>query len=166
MRESLTDLLENLPTPRGEYQRATGEFLEELERMRKTGRMGMTDADHFGVVFVRTPPRHWSKKELRNRIAWLRGQRGKILGGELTFNRVSAQPFTSKSHALAETDKKLAKYTRELFRRESARNQKAAMIEFNAKRRRKRAAARVKRNKLMVDKWFAARQESRKALKL
>ena len=133
--------LDELEEPRGKYQRATGELLTELEQMRKTGRIGMTDADHFGMVFVRTPPRQWSKKELRNRIAWLRGERGKILGGQLPLNGATARHFQSKSEALSVTDRKLAKYKRELFRRESARNQTAERIEFNAKRRRKRAMA-------------------------
>lgn len=157
--------LDALEEPRGKYQRATGELLTELERMRKTGRLGMTDADHFGTVFVRTPPRQWSKKELRNRIAWLRGERGKILGGQLTFNGATARHFESKSEALRVTDKKLAKYKRELFRRESARNQKAERVEFNAKRRRKRAVAKRKLQKTLVDVWIARRQESHKAAK-
>ena len=144
---------------------ASGKFLEDLKELRQHGRMGMCEADHFGTEFVRKPPRQWSKKELRNRIAWLRGEREKILGGDLPLNRITVKRFSTKEEALAETDRKRAKYTRELFRRESARNQKAERLEFNAKRRRKRAAANAKRKKLLVDKWFASRQQSRKTLK-
>lgn len=157
--------LDHLEEPRGEYQHATGELLETLKEWRIKRRMGMTEADHFGTVFVRTPPRHWSKKELRNRIAWLRGERGKILGGALPVNSASGRHFANKNEALQVTDRKLAKYKRELFRRESARNQKAEREEFNAKRRRKRAEAKRKVQKTLVDAWLARRQESRKSLK-
>ena len=156
----LDDIIEGLPTPRGRYERATGELLTTLQEWRKRRRLGMTDADHFGVVFIRTPARQWSKKELRNRIAWLRSERGKILGGELTVNGVTAKRFASKSEALSATDRKIAKYKKELFRRESARNQKAERLVFNAKRRYKRAMATRKTKKLLVDKWFAADRKS------
>jgi hypothetical protein len=101
--------------------------------------------------FVPHPPHLWSKRELKNRIAYLRNQRGNLLG----------KP--DNVQALEKNRRKLAKYTKELFRRESGRNQKKEREEYNAKRRRARALAKRKRLKALADAaWAARRQKAKK----
>lgn len=147
------------------HTHAEGELLETLKEWRKTGRMGMNEADHFNTKFSPNSPKLWSKKELRSRITYLRKEREEIFSGVLPFDNIRGKRHVSKEAALAENSRKRAKYTKELFRRESARNQKAEREEYNAKRRRKRAAAKRKMQKVLVDKWNADRRESRKLLK-
>jgi hypothetical protein len=68
------------------------------------GRMDMRDSDHYGMEFQPIPLSEWSKRELKNRIAWLQKQRGQLI---------------AKKEKLIENNRKLAKYTHELFIRES-----------------------------------------------
>jgi len=127
----------------------------ELEKMRReirafAGRFGMLERDFD--KFVPHPPRRWTKRELKNRIAWLREQRGQLLGSD-------------KTEEIAGNGSKLAMYTRELFRRESAKNQQKERDEYNAMRRWKRAVAKQKRRKALVDKWLKERKAKRKSMK-
>ena len=130
--------------------RATGELLDELKNIRPHGRIGMLERDHWNVNFLRYSPRLWTKRELKNRITWLQGQRGKLI---------------AKGESLKDNDRKIAKYTRELFRRESVKNQLKERDERNAKRRRKREAAKRKRIKMLTDQWLAEKKAIRKPLK-
>ena len=114
------------------------------------GRMGMRDSDHYGMEFRPIPLTEWTKRELRNRIGWLQKQRGQLI---------------AKGQNLIENNRKLAKYTRELFRRESADSQTKEREEHNAKRRRKRATVKRKRMKALEDKWMDERKAKRKLLK-
>lgn len=114
------------------------------------GRMGMRDSDHYGMEFRPIPLTEWTKRELRNRIGWLQKQRGQLI---------------AKGQNLIENNRKLAKYTRELFRRESADSQTKEREEHNAKHRRKRAAIKRKRMKALEDKWIHERKAQRKLLK-
>jgi hypothetical protein len=86
------------------------------------GRMGMRDRDHYGMEFQPIPLSEWTKRELRNRIAWLQKQRGQLI---------------AKGESLVENNRELAKYMHELFRRESTESQAKEREEHNAKRRRK-----------------------------
>ena len=114
------------------------------------GRMGMRDSDHYGMEFRPIPLTEWTKRELRNRIGWVQKQRGQLI---------------AKGQNLIENNRKLAKYTRELFRRESADSQTKEREEHNAKRRRKRATVKRKRMKALEDKWMDERKAKRKLLK-
>ena len=129
---------------------ASGEFLDELKRLRRHGRMGMLERDHWNVNFLRYSPRLWTKRELKNRIAWLQLQRGKLI---------------AKGESLKDNDRKIAKYTRELFRRESVRNQAKERDERNGKRRRKRVAVKRKRIKMLTDQWLTESKAVRNLLK-
>ena len=114
------------------------------------GRMGMRDSDHYGMEFQPIPLSEWSKRELKNRIAWLQKQRGQLI---------------AKKENLVENNRKLAKYTDELFRRESTASHAKEREEHNAKRRRKRATAKRKQMKALADKWVEERKAHRKLLK-
>jgi len=114
------------------------------------GRMGMRDSDHYGMEFQPIPLSEWSKRELKNRIAWLQKQRGQLI---------------VKRENLIENNRKLAKYTHELFRRESTESQAKEREEHNAKRRRKRAAVKRKRMKVLADRWMGERKAKRKLAK-
>lgn len=114
------------------------------------GRMGMRDSDHYGMEFRPIPLTEWTKRELRNRIGWLQKQRGQLI---------------AKGQNLIENNRKLAKYTRELFKREGAESQTKEREEHNAKRRRKRATVKRKRMKALEDKWMDERKAKRKLLK-
>jgi hypothetical protein len=128
-----------------------GKSKQERQEIEKYGRIGMLQRDFD--KFIPHPARKWSKRELKNRIAWLKKERGRLLG----------RP--EKAADLEKTKQKLARYTRELFRRESARNQKKERDEHNAKRRRARAAAKKKRLKALTDAWIEKRMVNRKTLK-
>jgi hypothetical protein len=133
--------------PRGLEERAALE--RERKEIRETaGRVGMLERDL--EKFVPHPARLWSKRELKNRIAYLREQRGKLLG----------KP--DKVEQLEKNRRKLAKYTKELFRRESGRNQKKEREAYNAKRRRARALAKRKRLKALADAAWAIRRQKAK----
>lgn len=114
------------------------------------GRIGMRDSDHYGMEFQPIPLSEWTKRELRNRIAWLQQQRGQLI---------------AKGESLVKNNRKLSKYTRELFKRESAQNHAKDREEYNAKRRRKRATAKRKQMKALEDKWIEERKAKRKTLK-
>jgi hypothetical protein len=116
----------------------------------KYGRIGMLDSDHYGTEFRPNPMNKWTKRELRNRIAWLQKQRGQLI---------------AKRESLVENSRKLSKYTRELFKRESAKNQASEREEYNAKRRRRRATAKRKIRKALEDKWIEERNAARKCLR-
>lgn len=113
---------------RGNYgDAAWRKTMDELRA--QCGRIGMRDSDHYGMEFQPIPLTEWTKPELRNRIACLQKQRGQLI---------------AKRESLVENNRKLAKYTRELFRRESTESQANERDGHNAKRRRKRVTA--KRN--------------------
>src|SRR5688500_2759821 len=130
------------------------------------GRMGMRDSDHYGMEFQPIGLGEWTKRELWNRIAWLQKQRGQLI---------------AKGETLVENNRKLAKYTRELFqrererkqaketgerkKRESKRNQAKEREEYNDKRRRKRETVKRKRMNALADKWMDERKALRKLLK-
>jgi hypothetical protein len=122
------------------------------ERMRKeiretAGRLGMLERDF--EKFVPHAARLWTKRELKNRIAYLKDQRRSLLG----------KP--EKLQDLEKNRRKLEKYTKELFRRESTRNQKKEREEYNAKRRRARAIAKRRRLKALADAAWARRRKAK-----
>src|SRR5205823_4820956 len=121
-----------------------GELKTALAELRTTGRIGMTEADHFSILFIPNSPRRWTKHEVLNRLAWLDKQRGKLI---------------ASGASLAENDRKVVKYTKELFRRENQKNQAKEQLERNAKRRRKRQMAKRKKTKALVDQWFVERKK-------
>jgi hypothetical protein len=134
---------------RGNYgDAAWRKTMDELRA--QCGRMGMRDSDHYGMEFQPIGLGEWTKRELWNRIAWLQKQRGQLI---------------AKGETLVENNRKLAKYTRELFQRESERNQAKEREEYNAKRRRKRATVKRKRMNALADKWMDERKALRKLLK-
>jgi hypothetical protein len=134
---------------RGNYgDAAWRKTMDELRA--QCGRIGMRDSDHYGMEFQPIALSEWTKRELRNRIAWLQKQRGLLI---------------AKGETLVENNRKLAKYTRELFQRESEGNQAKEREEYNAKRRRKRATVKRKRMKALADKWMDERKAFRKLLK-
>lgn len=134
---------------RGNYGDAA--WRKTMDEVRaQCGRLGMRDSDHYGMEFQPIPLGEWTKRELRNRIAWLQKQRGQLI---------------AKGETIVENNRKLAKYTRELFQRESEGNQAKEREEHNAKRRRKRAMAKRKRMKVLADRWMEERKAKRKLAK-
>jgi len=134
---------------RGNYgDAAWRKTMDELRA--QCGRMGMRDSDHYGMEFQPIGLGEWTKRELWNRIAWLQKQRGQLI---------------AKGETLVENNRKLAKYTRELFQRESERNQAKEREEYNDKRRRKRETVKRKRMNALADKWMDERKALRKLLK-
>jgi hypothetical protein len=114
------------------------------------GRIGMHDSDAF--AFVPHPVKHWTLREIKNRLKWLHGQKALVLG-------------KGDKKAIEKLEEKIRRYTKELFKRYSAENLAEQRKEFNRKRRAKRA--REKRSYLaaMTRAWFAKRKAARKALK-
>lgn len=121
----------------------------------KYGRSGMLERDDFCAPNDWTPhsPSYWTIKELKNRLKWLKKQRGTLLG----------KP--KKVKELAENTRKIRKYTWELFRRYGAKRLARELKEKNRLRRYWRAMDKRKAQKALTDKWFEARKQKRLARK-
>ncbi|CUS32245.1 hypothetical protein COMA1_10527 [Candidatus Nitrospira nitrosa] len=128
---------------------------EKREFREKYGRSGMLERDDFCAPNNWTPyrPSYWTIKELKNRLKWLKDQRGTLLG----------KP--EKVKELAENTRKIRKYTLELFRRYGAKRLARELKEKNRLRRYWRAMDKRKARKVLTDKWFEARKQKRLARK-
>ncbi len=124
---------------------------EKREIREKYGRMGMLDQDHMCAPSEWTPyrPSYWTIRELKNRLKWLKDQRGTLLG----------KP--EKVKELEENTRKIRKYTLELFKRYSAKRLAKELKEKNRLRRYWRAMDNRKARKVLTDKWFEARKQKR-----
>lgn len=128
---------------------------EKREFREKYGRSGMLERDDFCTDENWAPyrPSYWTIKELKNRLKWLKKQRGTLLG----------KP--EKVKELAENTRKIRKYTGELFKRYGAKRLARELKEKNRLRRYWRAMDKRKARKVLTDKWFEARKQKRLARK-
>lgn len=129
-------------------------WMQDQKENRKIFRSGMLERDHYAALphqWIAHPVELWSMKEVKNRLKWLKEQRGTLLG----------KP--DKVHELATNTRKIRKYTRELFRRGTAEYLKQERDGRNARRRQRRVEAKKRAKKALVDRWFQARKERRLA---
>lgn len=121
-----------------DWQRMMDGLNASEEKARKTfreavGRGGMRAGDCFAATFVMYPVYLWTLKELKNRIAWLKRERGRLLG----------KP--NRKGELAKNAAKLQKYTHELFKRYSPEGITKTRDEHNRLRRSRRKIAKQRK---------------------
>lgn len=142
---------------RWDKQRAEIEAQAEQSRkaFRKAmGRGGMRAGDYLDETFIPYPVERWTLKELKNRIAWLKRQRGRLLG----------KP--GQEGALAQNHAKLSRYTTELFKRYSVEGQKKTRDEFNRLRRSRRKIAKQRKIAALMRTWKEKKLVERLAAKV
>jgi hypothetical protein len=127
-------------------QRAMQEASRKAYR-EAVGRGGMRPGDAF--FFVPWPKQFWTMRELKNRITWLKKERGRLLG----------KP--GKEQALDKVTLKLQQYTRELFRRYSVEGIKQTRDEYNRLRRSKRKIAKRRKVAALMRKWGEKKKAER-----
>lgn len=97
------------------------------------GRGGMRAGDWLDATFIPYPVERWTLKELKNRIAFLKRERGWLLG------KPGREGELARNHA------KLSRYTTELFKRYSTEGQRKTRDEFNRLRRSRRKIAKQRK---------------------
>jgi hypothetical protein len=112
--------------------------------------MGMVRGEAGSGTYRPLSPQYWTRKELYNRVRWLRGKITRLImeGGS--------------KEELEKRQAQLRKYQKVRFDREHQLNEMARQ-KHNHKRRRKRARAKAKAKKALVDAWFDKRKNKKRA---
>lgn len=124
----------------------------ELEKMglppiKKRGAGILGEADNY--FHIKCPVELWSRKEIYNRVRWLRGE----LTRQITAPRPSSQAAKENRHAaIMETRRKLEKYSSALKQLKSQHDE-IRREKHNERRRQVRAKAKASKLKALAAEW-------------